>query len=149
NEGVLDDGPIDEPSAEQLDAAIDALRAEFPEPDVLLYLRTLAAQDNTAWPGLAERLDEWDARPPPTPQGPAPRPRAARGGRAAPESAAESAASAPEERPSGGRKRSRATESAAPSSASDRARPPPDAHSDAHTPRAERATPPGAPPAAP
>src|SRR5262245_13729424 len=97
SEGVLDDGPIEGPSAEQLDAAIETLRAEFPEPDALLYLRTLAAQDNTAWSGLVERLTEWDAHPPPTPQGPAPRPRPARGGRATPESGTGAAAEAPAE----------------------------------------------------
>jgi len=80
-EGALGEEPLDEPEPARLDAAVDALLAEFPRPDVLLYLRTFAAHESAPWPRLAERLaaleEEPDGGPPSGPGGPsggAPRP---------------------------------------------------------------------------
>src|SRR5207244_1025053 len=62
--------------------------AEFPRADVLLYLRTFAAHENTPWPRLTERLaalaESPDDSPPAGPRGPA-------GGRPAPQSSASGA----------------------------------------------------------
>ncbi len=55
-EGVLLEGPVPEPAAAQLDAAIDTLLAETPRATALLYLRALSAQDNVEWPRLEARL---------------------------------------------------------------------------------------------
>jgi hypothetical protein len=64
-EGVLPDGQLPTPEPARLEAAIDTLLAEFPRAEVLLYLRLLALQEATAWPGLAERLAAEAARPAP------------------------------------------------------------------------------------
>jgi hypothetical protein len=74
-EGVLLEGPVPEPDAATLDAAVDTLLAEEPRATALLYLRALAAQDNVEWPRLDERLvAEAQAPTPPSPPGRAPPP---------------------------------------------------------------------------
>src|SRR5438067_1554321 len=45
-QGVLAEGPVPEPEAVRLAAAVDTLLAETPRATSLLYLRALSAQDN-------------------------------------------------------------------------------------------------------
>lgn len=47
--GLMSDTMGDKPAAERITAAAKALMAAFPEPDVRLYLRTLAVQDPDTW----------------------------------------------------------------------------------------------------
>ncbi|HZR97305.1 MAG TPA: hypothetical protein VFE37_01285, partial [Chloroflexota bacterium] len=72
--GALGEDPLEEPEPARLDAAIDALVAEFPRADVLLYLRTFSAHESAPWPHLAERLaaleQEPEGSPPTTPTNP-------------------------------------------------------------------------------
>ncbi len=44
----------DKLTPEKLKSAVEAVKSEFPEEDVELYLRTLTAQDAATWAGLAE-----------------------------------------------------------------------------------------------
>ena len=56
-EGVLPEGPLEPPEPARLDAAVDALLAEYPRADALLYLRTLTSQEGDGpWARLGERL---------------------------------------------------------------------------------------------
>jgi hypothetical protein len=57
-----EDGLIQEefepPDGEAVEAAVEALRRDFPEGDVDLYLKTLTAMDPLAWAAVAERLPD-------------------------------------------------------------------------------------------
>jgi hypothetical protein len=55
------DGPIPEPPAKTVGAAVDAALARFPARDVALYLHAFAAQPDVTWPALDARLTA-DAR---------------------------------------------------------------------------------------
>jgi hypothetical protein len=52
--GLIKEGvQPDPPAPEKLQAAVDAIRAEFPPAEVDLYLRTLSATDADTWQNLA------------------------------------------------------------------------------------------------
>jgi hypothetical protein len=51
---IKEDAEVGSPSAEQLDAAVEALRGRFPAEDVNLYLLTLQSQNPEVWGALAK-----------------------------------------------------------------------------------------------
>ena len=58
-DGMIDpDHDVEPPARERLLEAVAALRAEFPGPDVELYLVSLLAMEPETWGGLAELLKE-------------------------------------------------------------------------------------------
>jgi hypothetical protein len=57
--GLISEPGSQAPDAAALQSAADALRAGFPERDVRLYFRTLAAQDPETWGGLAAIVSAW------------------------------------------------------------------------------------------
>jgi hypothetical protein len=54
---ITNEDGIPAPDLAALEKAIAAVRAGFPEADVTLYLRTLAALDEDTWKGLAGLVD--------------------------------------------------------------------------------------------
>ena len=64
-QGLISESEAHTPDAAALRAAADALRAAFPESDVRLYFRTLAAQDPDTWGELAAIVDAWPGAEPP------------------------------------------------------------------------------------
>lgn len=57
--GLIAEEGAHTPEAANLQSAADKLRAQFPDDDVRLYLRTLAAQDPDTWGGLLPIVGAW------------------------------------------------------------------------------------------
>lgn len=55
---ISDDAALEEPDEETLRAAVEALREDFDEADVELYLKTLTASDAVSWAGLAPMIPD-------------------------------------------------------------------------------------------
>lgn len=55
-DGLIKAEEVEPPSADRLRAAVETMRASFPEEDVELYLRTLAALDGDTWAHVDEVL---------------------------------------------------------------------------------------------
>ncbi|RMG45738.1 MAG: hypothetical protein D6718_06630 [Acidobacteria bacterium] len=57
-DGLIEDPDgVEAPSAEAVGKAVEAIRKEFPEEDVELYLRTLTAADSEMWRAVADAID--------------------------------------------------------------------------------------------
>ena len=61
DQGTIDDGEdVEAPDAQALSGAIETVKRSFQEPDVTLYMRTLAALDGETWVNLSALIEPTD-----------------------------------------------------------------------------------------